>query len=75
MQNTALAEALPFGRFLDRLITSLRIWGREVFRGKDTEENLNLGVMKVGILSQKPTLAYSEAIHTSPKHRSPTSRS
>lgn len=44
MQNRALAEALPFGRFLDRLITSLRIWGREVFRGKDTEEK---GVLKV----------------------------
>lgn len=42
MQNTALAEALPFGRFLDRLITSLRIWGREVFRGKDTEEKGSL---------------------------------
>lgn len=38
MQNRALAEALPFGRVLDRLITSLRIWGREVFRGKDTGE-------------------------------------
>lgn len=42
MQNAALAEALPFGRFLDKLITSLRIWGREVFRGKDIEEKGNL---------------------------------
>lgn len=48
-RTECLLKHFPLVRFLDRLITSLRIWGREVFRGKDTEEkgDLNLGVMKV----------------------------